>query len=656
MGTGWAAVAVALVLVAMGTPVAQAGAVPVDRADRSDAFRPEPIDVGDHPDDGAQTIDAGGHIDDGTHAIDHGADLRLDFSTPLAPAVYEAGDGDDDRPCPEGPVATDVPTDEGEPSADRPRIVELAPNPVTEGNVGEYFVLEIPQGATAENWSVTDGHATAELPDVDRSGRVAVSMDPNETRSLTAYPVVELDGHLKLAADGDELAILEDDGTHDDESDDDGIHEATIDRVAYDRAPLGEVWYRSDGASDDVRSSSAGEGVASGVWWPRGATCLEPTAATGSEATAFVLPDSPTVPIDELATADDRLLLAGYTFTSEAVADELLAAIDRGVDVEVLVAGDPVGGMPAETGPILDDLDDAGATVRVIGGRGSRYAHHHPKYVVVDDRAIVTTENWKPSGVGGAGSRGWGVIVEDPPVAIELARIFAIDTGGRDATAWRAYRSNATFVDVDAADGEFAERSASETVTVDRVELLVAPDNAEQRLLELVASAEESILIQQVRIGDPNVPLLRAAIDAARRGVDVKLLLDATWYVEAENRAMVSELDRLSEDEELPFEARLVEPDGRFEKIHAKGLVVDEEVAVVGSANWNNASFRENREVLIVLHGAEAGEYYAAVFENDWGDRSEPLPVGLVGVLLVALLAGAIVGRRSIGFGRDRRG
>lgn len=533
-----------------------------------------------------------------------------------AMATAAAGDGDHDRsgpvPCPTGPVET--------PDTTAPRIVELYPNPPTAGNVGEYVVIEIPEERPLENGTISDGHTTAQLS--NETGRIAYSIDPNRTAELTTHPVAELDGHLRLAADGDALELRADGDP--------------IDTVAYDRATEGERWYRgSDG----------------GEWWPVGATCRPVTRTNATTAEVFVLPDSPETPRSALTDADEQIRLAGYTFTSDPIAAELRQAANRGVDVQVLLESGPVGGLPAETVAVLDELTEAGVTVRLLGGTGARYAVHHPKYAVIDDRVLVMTENWKPSGVGGAGSRGWGVIVDDPTLSEDLERVFAVDFAGRDTVTWEEYRDDATVVEDGQSTAAFETRTASETVAVDSVELVLAPDNAGDRLRELLAGAEESILIQQVNI-DGESDLLRETLDAARRGVAVRILLDASWYVEDENRALVETLEQTADTEELDLEVRLVDDRAGFEKIHSKGVVIDEETAVVGSINWNEQSVTENREVALVLHGEPAASYYAAVFEDDWAERSWPVPGGLLVICLIAIIFTVVAGRRQIGFAR----
>lgn len=543
------------------------------------------------------------------------------------PTVDGAGSADTELACPArlAGASLDRPVERG-------RIVELYPNPTIPGNTGEYAVLETPPDTAVGNWTITDGYTTAAFPNETVSGRTAITTDPAYTKTLTDDPILELEGHLRLAADGDRLEIA--DGGQ------------RIDAVSYDRAPLARIWYRDGDGIEDA---------ASGEWWPTGATCLPVSAGTASTAEAFVQPDSPEVPLETFREADDRILLAGYTFTSADVTATLVEAADRGVEVRVLLEAGPVGGTPEKTKVRLDDLREAGAEVRVLGGEGARYRYHHPKYAVADDTLLVTTENWSPSGVGGASSRGWGVRLEDPGLASDLAAVFDADFEGWDTRAWADHRTDATFVEDDPSGGAFPSEHDPEVVSIDGVELLLAPDNAEGRLGELIEGADESILIKQPRIANTDVSLLEKAVAAARRGVAVRILLDSTWYVEDENEALAAELETIADEEGLALEVELLESTARFEKIHAKGLVVDGETAVVGSANWNNNSLQNNREVLLALHGVEPAAYYAAVFEDDWSGETWTVPIPLLGIAVVSLLVTGYAGRKRIEFDASSR-
>jgi phosphatidylserine/phosphatidylglycerophosphate/cardiolipin synthase-like enzyme len=418
-----------------------------------------------------------------------------------------------------------------------------------------------------------------------------------------------------------------------------------VDTVVYERAPEGERLVRD------------AEGRR---WLPVG---YEPRPAVergAAQVTAFVLPDAPGVTIDTLRAADDRILLAGYTLTSDRVTRALVSAADRGVRVHVLVDDAPVGGLSRREARMLDRLARGGVEVRVIGGEGERFSYHHPKYAVVDHTALVLTENWKPSGTGGRSSRGWGVRVDSPALAGDLAELFANDIEGRDTTAWTRFRRGRGFAESDPVpEQRFPTRHEPERLRTESIRLLTAPGNAEGNVVGVFDRAEGRIDVVQVSV-ERDHPFVTAAFDAARRGVKVRILLSGAWYVREENGATVAWLNRRAEREGLPLEARVAEPGKRFEKVHAKGVVADDTV-LVGSLNWNRHASRENREVVVVLEGEEVAGYYRTVFEADWrgGGGAWGRVGALAGVAGVAVVAGVVLARRGARGrrrGRRRRG
>ena len=490
-----------------------------------------------------------------------------------------------------------------------PRIHAVYPNPVADGDRGEYVTLSVPPGTDLGQYALGDDERTVPLPNVTASGRVVLSTAPNATANLTDRRVLAIPDGLELANGGEPL-VLRRNGT-------------AVDRLNYTDAPEGERRVRGRGDR----------------WRPLGATDRPVVTGHADEVRVFTLPDPPEVATDTLAEADRRILFAGYTFTDSAVADELVAAAERNVPVRVLVDGDPVGGMARQQADILDRLAAAGIDVRVLGGERARYEFHHAKYAVVDDSALVATENWKHAGLGGNGSRGWGVITDQPRVVRGLAETFRADAGWRDARPWTAYSAGETFESAPAANATYPTQFRPETVPVEETHLLVAPDNAEARILDILGNATESIDIEQVSLGGRQQPFVQASLAAARRGVDVRILLSGAWYAEEENRRLVAWLNERAAREGLPLEARLAKPRGDFEKIHAKGVVVDGDQAVLGSLNWNNNSARDNREVVLVLDGEAVGAYYGRVFDADW-PVPPPLPASVaVAVVLAALLA-----------------
>jgi phosphatidylserine/phosphatidylglycerophosphate/cardiolipin synthase-like enzyme len=287
----------------------------------------------------------------------------------------------------------------------------------------------------------------------------------------------------------------------------------------------------------------------------------------------------------------------------------------------------------------------------LLSGPHARY-QHHPKYAVVDDGVLVSTEKFKPAGTGGKSSRGWGVAIQDDAIARELAAIHESDWTWRAATPWREYRAARQFTDGDSAVGSFDRRHDPERVEVDAATVLVEPDNAATEIESIIDAVNERVLVQQVRIDSQRNDLLKAVLRATKRGVRVRIHLDGSWYVEEDNAELVEWLNRRADTEGWNLEARVDDPDG-YEKIHTKGVTADD-TAVVGSLNWVRSASADNREVAVALEGAEPAAYYATIFQADWQNSDRrPVPAGLFAAAAVSGSAALLLVRRFEIVGRD---
>ncbi|WP_049968288.1 phospholipase D-like domain-containing protein [Haloferax prahovense] len=505
-----------------------------------------------------------------------------------------------------------------------PRIVSALPDPATPDDRGEFVAVAAPAGTEL---SLSDGEDTVSF--AAPGGTVAVAADPDAAAHLTDHPVVAPGLDLANGGETVTLRVVGDDGYEGSVSAPiEGGNGVVADRLTYDRSHEGALLERRDGAWS---------------WWPRSLPRRDVATHGPANATLFVLPDSPERPVSTLRSADERILLAGYVVSSARVADELVAARERGVAVSVLVEDSPVGGFPRRSARVLDRLVDAGVSVRVVG---DPHSFHHPKYAVVDDAALVMTENWKPAGTGGRKSRGWGVVARSPSVAADLAATFADDAALPETVPWETYRVGRSFVRTESANGSYPSRIAPESVRVDRVAVLRAPDNAESAVVSRLDAADARIDVLQPTV-EAGGPFVRALKRAADRGVRVRLLLGSAWYVEEENRALAERLNEWADRAGKPLSVRLARPGGRYGAIHAKGVVADD-TALVGSLNWNRHSARENREVVLALSDPAAAAYFRGAFAADWrasGRGAESKP-GLVAAAALAVVVGVAALRR----------
>lgn len=120
----------------------------------------------------------------------------------------------------------------------------------------------------------------------------------------------------------------------------------------------------------------------------------------------------------------------------------------------------------------------------------------------------------------------------------------------------------------------------------------------------------------------PDDAIMTALTVAAAGGVDVRVLVPAkgdSRLVDLAARSYFGEL--------LPFGVKLYEYQPRF--IHAKTMVIDDDVAIVGTANLDNRSFRLNFELAAVVYGEALASTLAKTFVDDLAHARRVEPADL---------------------------
>ena len=149
-------------------------------------------------------------------------------------------------------------------------------------------------------------------------------------------------------------------------------------------------------------------------------------------------------------------------------------------------------------------------------------------------------------------------------------------------------------------------------------------------LLDAIRRSRQSIHITMSYFS-PNRAMLAALKDAARRGVDVQLVLPGFsdwWPVLEAGRSHYTEL--------LDAGIRIYERRDVF--LHAKTVVIDGVWATVGSSNMDVRSFLHNYEINVVILGEDFGQSMENMFNKDrahaepvtaekWQQRSLPLRI-----------------------------
>ena len=303
--------------------------------------------------------------------------------------------------------------------------------------------------------------------------------------------------------------------------------------------------------------------------------------------------------------AREEVLVESYIVkddaTGQAFLDSVGRAAARGVAVRVLADG---WGSLTTRRSFWREMKRRGVDARLFNPLFPHLLFQpfrdHRKILVVDRRVAFTggmnIADEYGSGIGSSTGpwRDTHCRVEGPS-AWELAVVFS--------EAWRRSggridfeplsppaASGASILVLDARPGRGYEETAS-------------------ALAAIVGAAREKLWITNAYFA-PRVRAVRILAEAVRRGVDVRILLPGRSDVPIVRHAGHGYFQAL-----LRLGVRVFEYGAAI--LHAKTLVADDFVSVVGSTNLDFRSFHFNAEANLVILDAEAGRAFSEAFRDD---------------------------------------
>ena len=321
--------------------------------------------------------------------------------------------------------------------------------------------------------------------------------------------------------------------------------------------------------------------------------------------------------LEAVEAARDELLLESYIFKDDATGrrfqEALIAAARRGV--RVLVLADGVGSLETRRS-FWKEMRDGGVQARLfrpLGGVpiGLLFRRDHRKILVADRRVAFTggmnigDEYGSALLPSGSVFRDTHARVEGPPVA-EMAVVFAegwVESGGT---------------------GLELPPLAPGSDHDPRILVLDSRPGRGQRELasvfaSIVAAARTRLWIT-VAYFAPRHRALWILGAAARRGVDVRLLLPGRTDIAVVRHAGHAVYSGL-----LSRGVRIYEYDAAI--LHAKTLVADGYLSVVGSSNLDFRSIEFNAECNFLIADVDVGARMESQFEEDL-TRSREIALG----------------------------
>ncbi|SDY40393.1 phospholipase D-like domain-containing protein [Thermoactinomyces sp. DSM 45892] len=375
--------------------------------------------------------------------------------------------------------------------------------------------------------------------------------------------------------------------------------------------------------------------------------------------TPYTSPDSSFSTLEKyLNSAKKTIDINVYEFQNTYLLEPIKKALSRGVKVRIFLEGQPVGGLLDQSKYVAQQITKAGGQVRFIisdtaNERYKRYRFNHAKYAIVDGaRVLMQSENWKSTGVPTTntyGNRGWGIIIQNPSFASYVKKVFEADWNPsfRDSfpyTPGTKYgEPSAGFVpDTSNPTGKYPAPFPAKNITGSfTVTPIFAPDATllqEKAILGMIRSAKSELLVEQLYIhkhwgntktGSPETTpniYLEEMINAARRGVKVRVVLDASFLDASDprdNQYTIKYINEIASREKLDMEAKLFNQSAiRVDKIHNKGIIADQKV-LVSSINWSRNSPENNREAGVIVENAEVASFYKDVFWWDFMDGAK---------------------------------
>lgn len=294
--------------------------------------------------------------------------------------------------------------------------------------------------------------------------------------------------------------------------------------------------------------------------------------------------------IDE---AQASIHIASFEFNLTPVADALIAAKNRGVDVKWMT--DDKNGLDYDIQPGRGQfslLIGAGIEVK----DDARSALMHNKFWIFDQKIVWTgSTNITSNGIFKQNNN--VLVIRSPEIAFIYEREFQ--------EMW---------------NGQFGPRAPSTVNTqwaiVDGtpIQVLFSPeDKIVNNLIALVKDAQASIRFLAFSFTD--YPLAQVMIDRARAGVDVRGIFE-TFGSNSPN----SEL-RTFWCAGLP-----VRQDGNGSFLHHKLIIIDGNIVATGSLNYSSNADESNEENVLILDHAGIAALYLQEFDKLWGQAQDVAP------------------------------
>jgi cardiolipin synthase A/B len=147
-----------------------------------------------------------------------------------------------------------------------------------------------------------------------------------------------------------------------------------------------------------------------------------------------------------------------------------------------------------------------------------------------------------------------------------------------------------------------------------KVRPFLYPDDALDDVLDTLSRAESSIFISMYDLNDPSI--ISCLIDARADKVDVRVLVEGqpVGGMSTSTKRALNDLWRGGCSVSL---FRSNDSYKRYDYLHGKYAIIDQEYVLISSENWVTGAFKENRGWGAAVHSFDLAQQFTTIFQND---------------------------------------
>ncbi|MBP3924852.1 hypothetical protein J6E39_06395 [bacterium] len=292
--------------------------------------------------------------------------------------------------------------------------------------------------------------------------------------------------------------------------------------------------------------------------------------------------------LDEINASKSSIDMAVYDFSNnEIILSALKRALARGVKIRVVydITAKGLSEYSKDTSFLIELIGSENCRSDKLSDNVQTAFLMHNKFMIFDGKTVFTgSMNFSTTGISGFNNNSV-LLIKSPDIA-------------------KLYESEFNLM----FSGKFHKLKNHQTQNKnDKLRVYFSPQDKTiiSQIIPLINSAKTYIYIPTFIL--THEELTQSLIAAYRRGVDVRIIVDATSI-----RSSRSKIKLLRENF-IP-----VKTENYAGKMHSKSVIIDDKYLVIGSMNFSKSGENKNDENCVIIENPKLAKFYREYFEYIW--------------------------------------